>query len=72
MSMTIAGAKIFLEEQGYYTECLWRISDVMDNYECTEEQAHEVLREALDSDYITQEVWEAIDMAAEGLKRKEV
>lgn len=70
--MTIAGAKQFLEEQGYSLAGLWCTEDVMSNYECTEEQAQAVLREALESDYITEEIWYAIDMAAEGLKRKEV
>lgn len=72
MSMTIAGAKKFLEEQGYYTASLWCVEDVMSTYECTEKQAQAILHESLCSDYIIQEIWEKIDSNAAGLKRKEV
>ena len=72
MSMTIEGAKKFLEEQGYFTANLWNVDDVISNYECTEEQAQAILHESLCSDYITQEIWEEIDGNATGLKRKEV
>ena len=31
--MTIQDAKLFLEEQGYYTETLWSIDDVSNEME---------------------------------------
>ena len=73
MSMTIAGAKRFLEEQGYYTSNLWQVSDIMKNYECTEEQAQEVLDTALNNDYIMEQIWGCIDDEALdiNLKKKE-
>lgn len=64
MSMTIAGAKRFLEEQGYYTECLWNISDVQQNWGCTDEQAQEILSQAFNSERITEEIFFSIDDSA--------
>jgi hypothetical protein len=72
--MTIAGAKQFLEEQGYYTSNLWHVADVMENYECTEEQAQEVLDLALNNDYTMDQISGYISDASMylRLKRKEV
>ena len=73
MSMTIAGAKKFLEEQGYYTHNLWHIDDVMDSYKCSEEEALLVLDKALSNEWTMEQIWfgiseEAIDL---GLERTE-
>jgi hypothetical protein len=66
-------AKQFLEGQGYFTGNLWRTEDVQEKYECTQDQAQEVLGKALTNDATMQQVWEAIDFAAqnEGLKQIE-
>ena len=64
MSMTIAGAKKFLEEQGYYTENLWHINDVKDNWECTDEQAQKVLHQALRNEWTMEQVWFSINESA--------
>jgi hypothetical protein len=62
-----------LKDAGYQTDNLWHINDVKDNYNCTEEQAMEVLVEALDDDATFDQIWFAVNFHAEetGLTRKE-
>lgn len=72
--MTIEEAKRFLEEQGYYTECLWRISDVQLYWKCTDDEAQEILSQAFNSERITEEILFSIDHSAMdmGLERTNV
>lgn len=70
--MTIKEAKVFLEEQGYYTHNLWHIHDVMDRYKCSEQEALLVLDRALSNEWTMEQIWfgireEAIDL---GLKKE--
>ncbi len=69
----IEKAKQVLKDAGYQVDNLWHINDVKDNYNCTEEQAIEVLEDALTNDYTQQKIFEAINYSAEkiGLTRKE-
>ena len=68
--MTIEEAKIFLEEQGYYTECLWSISDVQLGYECSDEEALKILDKAINSESTFDQIWFNIECEAmdRGLK----
>jgi hypothetical protein len=43
----IEEAKAFLKSQGFCSNNLWQIKDVKKNYDCTDEQAFEVLENAL-------------------------
>lgn len=36
-------AKAVLKEAGYHTDSLWHINDVTNKFECTDEQAYELL-----------------------------
>ncbi len=58
--------------EDYQTDNLWTVGD-MENYECTDEQALEVLEQALTNDATMEQIWYAIDFHAEemGLKRKD-
>ncbi len=69
---TIEEAKSYLTEQGFYTGNLWCVKDVQDNYDCTEDEAQEVLDEALQKNTTMEQIWNAIDYHAqkEGLIRK--
>jgi hypothetical protein len=40
-------SKLNLHDAGYFTDNLWHIDDVKSNFKCTEEQAMDVLSEAL-------------------------
>ena len=70
---TVEEAKAFLTEQGYYTGNLWCVEDVQSRYECTEEEAQDVLDGALNNEATMEQIWFAINFHAEndGLKEKE-
>lgn len=55
-----------LARRGFFTRNLWHKIDVTDRYECTEEQAMEVLNEAHKSEWIVGEVFEMISHLCEG------
>ena len=63
-------AKKFLEKEGYFVDNLWCVQDVMLNYDCTEEEAQEVLSNALQNDATMQQIWEAISYKAESMNLK--
>ena len=53
----IAKARQFLQEQGYFTDNLWDISNVQDRYpQVTDEQAQEVLNVCLTNEWIIEEI----------------
>ena len=58
-------AKKVLEDAGYYVGNLWSTEDVTSNYECTEEEAQDVLDKALQLDSVMIDIWMAIDYVAE-------
>lgn len=53
-----------LSSKGYNADVLWHVSDVTDRYECTDEQAYELLTDALET--TTEDVFNEIDYRAEG------
>ena len=65
-------AKALLKSAGYFTDNLWHIDDVKSLYKCTDEQAYEVLEDALNTDTSFESVWESVNMAAinSNLERK--
>lgn len=71
-AIEIENAKKLLRSEGYYVDNLWQTCDVTMNYDCTEEQAQEVLDGALKDDYVSQQIFEAITMYADTLKLKEL
>ena len=48
----IEKAKELLRANGYYTENLWNINDVKNQFKCTDEAAQSILDESLSDDYI--------------------
>jgi len=69
----IAKAKEILSKHGYYVGNLYQAEDVQSIYECTDDQAIDVLDKALDNDGTANEIWESIRYFSEdmGLKEKE-
>ena len=65
--MDTTEARKFLAEQGFFTENLWHVIDVTGTYKCTDEQAQQILKDALTNDYIMSSIWESIDSIAEDL-----
>lgn len=58
--MTTNEAKEVLKNSGYFTDNLWHISDVQENFECDDETAQNILYWALSSptmiEYINDEI----------------
>lgn len=59
-----------LELRGYQTDCLWHVDDVMQNYECTSEDAMDVLIKAMESDRIIEGIYNTIDDVAEQMEHR--
>lgn len=68
----IAQARLFLKSKGYFMENLWTTDDVTENYNCTQEQAQQVLEMALTNDATMQQIWLAIDDACDHLEIKSI
>ena len=70
---TIEQAKQVLRDNGYYVDNLWSVEDVVSNYNCTDDEAQEVLDGALQNDATMEQIWYAINFHAEeiGLTRVE-
>lgn len=51
-----------LELRGYYTNNLWHVDDVMQNYKLSFTEAQEVLDKAMTSEWVTSQVFETIDI----------
>jgi len=67
----IEQAKETLRKAGYFVGS-WSVKDLMDKYNCTEEQAQEVLEEASGNDATMEQMWFAIDFHAEELGLTEI
>lgn len=63
-------ARELLRKKGYYVDNLWSVDDVTENYVCTPEQAHRVLEMALKNEATMEQIWWAIDDAADSLEIK--
>lgn len=66
-------ARELLETQGYFVGNLWHINDVMDRFECAEEDAQYILEQALTNPWIVESIHNTIrDIAiGNGLKEKD-
>jgi hypothetical protein len=63
-------AKAILKQHGYFVDNLWSVQDVTDRYECTEEQAQEVLNRALTNEGTVEQIWFDINYACDYLNIK--
>jgi hypothetical protein len=62
--MTLAEAKDFLRNEGYFVDNLWHVSDVQNNFECDEQTAQNILYWALTSPTTIEYINDSIDMVA--------
>ncbi len=71
--LTTQQLKEELTRRGYYTGNLWRIDDVQDRFEATDDEAQDVLDDVLQGSWIIEQTFEYIYTCAEyqGLKQKE-
>tara|TARA_R110000744_G_scaffold110117_1_gene207756 strand:+ start:310 stop:633 length:324 start_codon:yes stop_codon:yes gene_type:complete len=61
----ILSAKLLLESEGYFVQNLWHTDDVCQNYDVDQDEALEILEDALTSGRITTQIFEAIDSVAD-------
>ena len=47
----IAKARQLLKDNGYYVDNLWHINDVKNDFDCSDEEAYNILNEILDGEY---------------------
>lgn len=66
----IENAKQVLKSAGYYVDNLWQTCDVTLNYDCTEEDAQEVLNKSLTNDATYEQIWMSIGYVAESMNLK--
>ncbi|QDP48521.1 MAG: hypothetical protein Tp158DCM1228761_23 [Prokaryotic dsDNA virus sp.] len=59
-----------LELRGYYTQNLWHTDDVMQNYDCKSEDAQELLDRVMTGEWITEQIFVAIDEVASGMMER--
>jgi hypothetical protein len=67
-------AKEVLRKAGYFVDNLWHVDDIKLRYNCDDnEQAQSILDTALTNDATMEQIWYAIDIAAQddGLTLKE-
>lgn len=64
-------ARQTLRELGFFVDNLWSIHDVMDRYECTEEEAQKVLAFSLTNEATVEQIQFSIREFAEVFKLKE-
>ena len=65
-------ARALLRSKGYFTDNLWTTDDVTQNYDCTQEQAHQVLEMALTNEATIEQIFLAIDDACDHLEIKQL
>jgi 5-bromo-4-chloroindolyl phosphate hydrolysis protein len=63
-------ARQVLKSRGYFVDNLWHVDDVTGNYNCTQEQAQQVLEMALTNDATMEQIWLAIGDACDTLEIK--
>ncbi len=64
--MNVEQAKAVLRENGYFVDNLWHVDDVKLRYNCEDdEQAQDILDQALTNDATMEQIWFAIDMVAQ-------
>jgi len=71
--MTIEQAKQVLRDNGYFVDNLWNVSDVQVVFECTDEEAQEVLLASMTNEQTMEQIWYSIDEfgSMDNLKRNE-
>ena len=72
MKNKIEAAKKILEEQGYFTRNLWHVDDVKGMFKCTDEEAQDVLDDALTNDGTMEQIWLAIGIVGDSKSLTEI
>lgn len=68
----VATARAFLKSKGYFTENLWCVDDVTQNYKCSNDVAYDVLDKAMSNEATINQVFFAIDDVCDDLEIKKL
>lgn len=71
MTNEIKQAKETLRKNGYFVDNLWSVEDVQDIFDCSDEEAQDVLNIALTNEGTMHHIWTAIRIAGEDKSLKE-
>jgi len=64
----IDNAKAILRESGYHVDNLWHVDDVKGKYECDDDDAYEILDNALSNEATFERIWLAIYREIDSVK----
>lgn len=68
----IKNAREVLRNAGYFTDNLWCVADVQGKFQCTDEEAQIVLLKALENESTMEQIFLAIEFAAENYNHKKI
>jgi hypothetical protein len=63
----VEGAKGILRKAGFQVDNLWCVEDVRSRFNCTDEEAHEIMHSALTNDATMEQIWLVIEVEGEGI-----
>jgi hypothetical protein len=58
--VAIANARLVLKQAGYFVDNLWHVNDVKDKFECDDDTAQKILKQALTHPYIVERIFDVI------------
>lgn len=56
----VKNSRAALKEEGYYTDNLWHVNDVTNLYNCTDEQAMNILNRVMQSEAVIEYIFDSI------------
>lgn len=65
IARAVEHAKAILKDNGFFVDNLWHVDDVKGKFECTDEEAQDVLRDALKNEATMEQIWYAIGFHGE-------
>ena len=68
----VATARALLRSKGFFTENLWNVDDVLQNYDCSRGKAYEVIEKAMTNEATMQQIFLAIDDVCDDLEIKQL
>ena len=71
-SLEINKARQTLKDAGFFVDNLWCIDDVKSKFNCTDDEAYDVLDDALTNDMTYEQIWSAIDIVGQSKSLTEI
>lgn len=71
-SLEINKARQTLKDAGFFVDNLWCIDDVKSKFNCTDDEAYDVLDDALTNDMTYEQIWSAIDIIGQSKSLTEI